>query len=107
MEGFVGRRGSIEAKRLRSLSQRSNLRGALQLGSHAGALVATGLALNLTWGTLWAVPVFIAHGVLLNFLYAGQHELSHATVFRTRWLNEAFGRAIGFLMLYPRDFDQL
>ncbi len=107
MEGFVGRRGLIEAKRLRSLSQRSNLRGALQMGSHVGALIATGIALKLSWGTLWAVPVFMAHGTLLSFLYGGQHELSHSTVFRTRWLNEAFGRAIGFLMLYPRDFDQL
>jgi len=107
MEGFVGRRGLIEAKRLRSLSQRSNARGALQMGSHVGALVATGIALTLSWGTLWAIPAFIAHGTLLSFLYSGQHELSHSTVFRTRWLNEAFGRAIGFLMIYPRDFDQL
>ncbi len=107
MEGFVGRRGLIEPKRLRSLSQRSNTRGALQMGSHVGALIATGVALHLSWGTLWVVPVFMAHGTLLTFLYAGQHELSHSTVFRTRWLNEAFGRAIGFLMLYPRDFDQL
>jgi fatty acid desaturase len=107
MEGFVGRRGLIEAKRLRGLSQRSNARGALQMGSHVGALVATGIALKLSWGTLWAIPAFIAHGTLLSFLYSGQHELSHSTVFRTRWLNEAFGRAIGFLMIYPRDFDQL
>jgi len=42
MEDFVGRRGRIEAKRLRSLSQRSDLKGALQLGSHVGALVTTG-----------------------------------------------------------------
>jgi fatty acid desaturase len=107
MDGFVGRRGAIEAKRLRRLSQRSDARGALQMGSHVGAVVATGIALNATWGTLWVVPIFVVHGVLLTFLYAGQHELSHSTVFRTRWLNEAFGRAIGFLMLYPRDFDQL
>ena len=107
MEGFVGRRGLIEPKRLRSLSQRSDLKGALQMGSHLGALVVTGVALTLSWGTVWAVPTFMAYGTLLNFLYGAQHELSHSTVFRTRWLNEAFGRAIGFLMLYPRDFDQL
>jgi len=77
------------------------------MGSHVGALIATGIVLKLSWGTLWAVPLFMVHGTLLSFLYAGQHELSHSTVFRTRWLNEAFGRAIGFLMLYPRDFDQL
>jgi fatty acid desaturase len=53
------------------------------------------------------VPVFLLHGVLINFLYAGQHELSHWTVFRTRWLNEWFGRLFGFIVFYPRDFDQV
>jgi len=47
------------------------------------------------------------HGVLLNFLYAGQHELSHWTVFRTGWLNEWVGRAFGFVLFYPRSFDQV
>jgi fatty acid desaturase len=46
-------------------------------------------------------------GVLLNFLYAAQHELSHATVFRTRKLNEVFGRIIGFSQVFPRDYDQI
>jgi fatty acid desaturase len=55
----------------------------------------------------WAIPVFLVHGVLLNFLYAGQHELSHWTVFRTRALNEWVGRAFGFLLFYPRSFDQV
>ncbi len=107
MEGFIGRRGLIEPQRLRAFSRRSNLKGFVQLGGHAGAILLTGLALHVTWGSWWAVPVFIAHGILLNFLYAGQHELSHSTVFKTRWLNEVVGRAIGFLMFYPRDFDQI
>jgi fatty acid desaturase len=107
MEGFVGRRGLIDGKSLRALAQRSDAKGALRMGSHLAALVATGIVLHVAWGTLWAVPIFVLYGVILNFLYAAQHELSHSTVFRTRWLNEAFGRAIGFLMLYPRDFDQL
>ena len=43
--------------------------------------------------------------MLLNFLYAGQHELSHGTVFKTKWPNAMFGRLFGFIGLYPRDFD--
>lgn len=43
--------------------------------------------------------------VLVNFLYAAQHESSHGTVFRTKWPNMVFGRLIGFAMIYPRDFD--
>lgn len=107
MEGFVGRRGLIDAARLKALSARSDVKGAAQMGGHLAALAVTGSVLHLSWGSWWAVPAFLVHGVVLNFLYAAQHELSHATPFRTRRLNELFGRAIGFLMLYPRDFDQI
>lgn len=106
MEDFVPRKGLIEPQRLRALSRRSDRRGGLQMASHFGAIVVTGLALHATWGTWWMVPVFILHGTLINFLYAAQHELSHWTVFRTRRLNELFGRIVGFTQLYPRDFDQ-
>ena len=107
MEEVFARREMLSRDRLRELSARSNLRGFIQVGSHLGAIVLTGIALLLTWGTWWAVPVFILHGVLLNFLYAGQHELSHATVFTSKGLNEWLGRAFGFLLIYPRDFDQI
>lgn len=95
----------IEPAVLRGLMQRSDLAGAIQAGSHFGAITLTGALLWQLWGTLWAIPVFVAHGVLINFLYAGQHELSHNTPFKTRALNEWIGRLIGFLMLFPRDFD--
>jgi fatty acid desaturase len=49
----------------------------------------------------------MVHGVLINFLYAGQHELSHGTVFETKWINVLFGRLFGFVLLYPRDFDKI
>ena len=86
-EVFV-RRDVIDAAKLRSLCVASNAAGAVQTLSHLGAIGASGTLLWLTRGTWWAVPVFAIHGVLLNFLYAGQHELSHWTVFRTGWLNE-------------------
>ncbi|WP_172293847.1 fatty acid desaturase [Pseudoruegeria sp. HB172150] len=105
MQMRFSRRNLIAPARLRSLMQRSDVRGAVQLGSHLLALGVSGSALWVLWGTLWAVPVFMVHGVLLNFLYAGQHELSHGTVFRTKWPNMVFGRLFGFLLLYPRDFD--
>lgn len=107
MDVSFSRRRLIAPERLRALMQRSDLHGALQLGSHLGVLGVTGALLWSTWGTLWAIPVFVAHGVVLNFLYAGQHELSHGTVFETKWLNVIFGRLFGFLMIYPRDFDKI
>jgi fatty acid desaturase len=105
-EVFV-RRDVIDPARLRALCAASDGMGALQTLSHLSAVAITGTALWLTWGTPWAVPVFMVHGVLLNFLYAGQHELSHWTVFRTGWLNEWVGRVFGFVLFYPRTFDQV
>jgi len=107
VDEVFGRRDLISPAKLRELSVKSDRSGFLWLGSHVGALVLSGYVLALTWGTVWTVPLFIAHGILLNFLYAGQHEFSHWTVFRTPWLNELCGRVFGFILLYPRDFDQV
>ena len=105
-EVFV-RRDVIDAARLRSLCAASNGKGAMQAVSHLGAIGVSGTLLWFTRGSWWAVPIFAVHGVLLNFLYAGQHELSHWTVFRTGWPNEWLGRLFGFVLFYPRTFDQV
>ena len=105
-EVFV-RRDLIDAAMLRRLCAASNFKGAVQASSHVGALCVSGTLLWLTRGTWWCLPFFAVHGILLNFLYAGQHELSHWTVFRTGWLNEWLGRAFGFVLFYPRTFDQV
>ena len=105
-EVFV-RREVIDAARLRSLCVASNREGALQTLSHLAAIAVTGTLLWLCRGTGWTLPIFLVHGILLNFLYAGQHELSHWTVFRTGWLNEWVGRIFGFVLFYPRTFDQV
>lgn len=107
MDEVFARRDVIEPARLRALCSPSNSRGAIQALSHVGGIAVLGAALWLTRATPWAVPLFIAQGILLNFLYAGQHELSHWTVFRTPWPNEWLGRLFGFVLFYPRTFDQL
>ncbi|WP_407048077.1 fatty acid desaturase [Methyloraptor flagellatus] len=107
MDEVFGRKDMITPTELRDLSAKSDLRGFAQLASHFGAIAATGILLSLTWGSWLAAPVFLIHGVLINFLYAGQHEMSHWTVFKTRKLNEIFGRLFGFVLIYPRDFDQI
>ena len=106
MDDYIGRRGLLEPATLKFLTRRSDARGLLQLASHVGAIAVTGAALAYTWGTAWCVPVFVLHGMLLNYLYAGQHECSHWTAFKTRWLNDAVGRVFGFAMFYPRDDDR-
>jgi len=112
MQDATPLRELIDAATLRRLCAASDAKGAAQTLSHVGAVAATGWLLWVTSGAAWplkawAVPVFLVHGTLLNFLYAGQHELSHGTVFRTRWPNEWIGRLFGFLLFYPRTFDQV
>jgi fatty acid desaturase len=107
MDEIFVRRDVIDPPLLRSLCAASNTRGALQAGSHIGALLICGALLWRTWGSWWAIPLFLMQGVLLNFLYAGQHELSHWTVFRAGWPNEWLGRLFGFVLFYPRTFDQV
>ena len=99
------RRDLISPQALRGLMQRSDMHGALQMASHLAAIAISGTLLWQLWGSFWAVPVFLIHGILINFLYAAQHELSHTTVFKTKWLNMVFGRAVGFIMIFARDFD--
>lgn len=105
-EVFV-RREVISPARLKELCRTSNLEGWRQAASHVGAILLSGALLWHFRNSYWAVPLFMVQGVLLNFLYAGQHELSHWTVFKTAWLNEWFGRLFGFCVFYPRTFDQL
>lgn len=107
MDQVFGPRGMVAPERLKALSEKSDLRGWLQVISHFGAIGLTGLAIHATLGSAWVVLPFLAHGVLLNYLYAGEHEFSHSTVFRSPGLNEFFGRLCGFITLHPRDRDQI
>jgi fatty acid desaturase len=107
MDQVFARDGVIAPDRLRQLSRRSDMRGWLQLLSHFGAIGGTGTTIYFTLGTPWIVLPFLAHGILVNYLYGGQHELSHSTVFKTRGLNEFWGRVIGFIVIAPRDADQI
>ncbi len=107
MDQVFARESVIPPDRLRQLSRRSDARGWLQVVSHFGAIAVTAAAIHASIGSPLVILPFLLHGVAINYLYAGQHELSHATVFRTRWLNVFFGRLIGFILITPRDADRI
>jgi len=105
MEDWIVRNGLkvVARDRLRALSVKSDLKGGVQTASHLGALAltTTGLVLASPLGPVALIPLLIVHGVLMNCLYAGQHELSHWTVFRTKGWNDAFGHVFGLATLNP------
>ena len=106
MEATFAKTIKVSGKELKVLSQKSDTQGWLQTGAYLGAIALNTVLLINTWGSLWAVPLFITQGILINCLYAGVHELSHNTVFKTRKLNELFGRLFAFAVLIGRDQDK-
>jgi len=93
----------VAPKILKALSLRSDAKGAIQTASFGVAIGVTTAAIILipASSNLALVPVLLIHGVLLNCLYAGQHEMSHWTAFRTRRLNDLFGHLFGLVTLNP------
>ena len=74
---------------LKKLAKRNDRTAMAYLVGHLGLLALTGFLLHESLGTWWLVPAMLAHAVVMAFLFAPMHELSHGTAFRTRWLNEA------------------
>ena len=70
----------LEGAELQQISQRSDLRGAMQLGAHIACIATTTL---LVWLALpfWylLVPAMAVHGVTIVTLFAPMHECVHRT----------------------------
>jgi fatty acid desaturase len=92
---------------IRGLSQRSNARGALQLGMHAGLLAFTGLLVWASRGHVWVALALILHGIVLAFLFCALHECIHRTAFASRSLNEVVAGVCGALLILPPNYFRL
>jgi fatty acid desaturase len=101
MDEIFAPRDLIDPAFLRSLSQRSDWRGLLQLAAHLALLSATGTAVLLADDSLWLIAALPVHGLVLIFLFAPLHETIHRTAFRSRTLNDAVAIACGFPLLLP------
>lgn len=93
-------RTRIDPKILKQLHTRSDGLGLLQTLAYLGTLVLFGGAAFYSFGH-WPVGVTLLllflHGTCYSFLLNGVHELSHGTVFQTKWLNGFFVRLLAFL----------
>ena len=82
-------------------AQRSDLRGAVQLGAHLGLLTVLAVLVWRTWDSLLVVPAVVAYGVVLMFLFCALHECVHRTAFRSRWMADAVAAATGVVLILP------
>lgn len=95
-------RTKIDKDTLRQLTAKSDFWGLMQAVGHLALATATGY---LTWyvctNGIWLaiIPAFFLHGTVTSFIGIGAacHELSHGTVFKTRFLNDFFYALYSFL----------
>lgn len=100
-------RTPIPAGELRALNTRSDIKGLIQAGGFLTLLCCTGAASlwSAFFGHVWLTLVLLfLHGTVGSFLSIAEHELSHNTVFQTKWLNALFIRIFGFLGWYDFHF---
>ena len=91
-------RTPLDREVLRSLHQRSDARGLLQIVGHLSLVTLTAALAWHVQDRWWLLlPALFLHGTVYIFLLNATHELSHGTVFRTRLLNRFFLRALCFL----------
>lgn len=82
-----------------ALTARSDRAGLWHLALHGGAIGLCGAWIAMGW-PLWGALLPV-QGVLIVFLFTLEHEATHKTPFASEVLNEAVGRACGFLLLLP------
>lgn len=99
-------RTPIEKDLLHELLQRSDLRAWMQTIGVVGYLVITAaITTYFYYQQMWvffAISLF-AYGTYACFIGSGCHELTHGTVFKTKWLNRFFVYLFGLINMFNHE----
>lgn len=93
---------SLSDEQRASLTQKSDLQGALHFISHVAALSFTTLWILSGWAGWQAILVL--QGVMLVFLFTLLHETAHFTVFKTAKLNTYAGWFCSIIIILPPNW---
>ena len=98
-KAFVSALPPEQKSRLTALSDRAGL---WHLAGHLGLILTLGLLIARGVPGWWLlIPL---QGIALIFLFTLEHECTHRTPFATPALNDAVGRACGFVLLLPFEW---
>jgi len=89
---------------LRQLTQKSDVKGLVQLVAHLGFLFLTGTAVTQSQQSNWLIPALVTHGIVLIFVFAPLHETIHYTAFKSKWLNNIVAAVLGFILFLPYQY---
>jgi fatty acid desaturase len=90
----------VPRKRLKELMQRKDGPALRDTAIWIASFLATGGAAFYFWPSWFAVPFFIAYGVLYGSSSDSRwHECGHGTAFRTGWMNDAIYHIACFMIM--------
>jgi len=89
----------IPRKEFKQFLKRSDAKALRFFGLWIFLLIVSGSAAYLAWGSYWAIPAFAIYGFLYSASSSRAHELKHMSMFKTRWMNEAFFHLCSFMTL--------
>jgi fatty acid desaturase len=93
-------RSEVPRKRMKELMRRSDYPAIRDTAIWLGLMVMfAGLGIAF-WGSWWAVPFFLAYGVLYGSTSDSRwHETGHGTAFKSRWLDEGLYQLASFMIM--------
>ena len=93
-------RSEVPRRRMKELMRRSDYPAIRDTAIWIGLMVMfAGLGIAF-WGSWWAVPFFLAYGVLYGSTSDSRwHETGHGTAFKSRWLDEALYQLASFMIM--------
>jgi fatty acid desaturase len=90
----------IDRKTMKALMQRSDNAAIRDTVLWLGLMVVFAAGGVYLWGTWWAVPLFLAYGVLYGSASDSRwHECGHGTAFKTRWMNDVVYQIASFMIM--------
>src|SRR5690348_4903093 len=96
-------RSAVPRKRMKELMRRSDYPAVRDTLIWIGAILTfggLGSALWIGWHSWWAVPFFLAYGVLYGSTSDSRwHESGHGTAFKTRWIAGALYEVSSFMIM--------
>lgn len=102
MEGFIARKDICSFTEVRAMSERSDAKGLVQLGSHVSAILAAGVLVWAVSDVWWLmIPAQVVLGILITFLFCPHHETVHWTAFASKALNDRVAWVLGFIGFLP------
>ncbi len=90
----------VPRKQMKELMQRSDGPAIRDTLVWLGAMLLLAIGGVFFWGSWWALPFFLAYGVLYGSASDSRwHECGHGTAFKTQWMNKAVYQIACFMIM--------